>query len=292
MNCLEYDDEDGEYYCEQCYGIGNLHEYGYRPPIEFFGDAAKSPFLGVELETDGGDDRSGYVRALSRLDGFDTHFWMTKDASLNNGVEITSHPCTLAYHANELGELYEEIRDTALARHFKSHDGGRCGLHVHVNRDFFGKSTDSQDVGGYKMMRLLQRYESKFTKFSRRRDNYWCRYATSDTYGPDEPGQPDEVSSILMKSKKMSGETRHEQALNFQHGATFEFRIFRGTLNLSTYFASLGLVNGIAHVAKMHSAHYIETVEWVDLMKDVLKACDEPKCREYLRDYLESKELL
>jgi len=291
-NDMEYDDDDDEWYCRSCFGAGALHEYGWHPCIEFYGNAAKSPYLGVELETDGGSDRLGYVRALFRAEGFNDHFWMTKDGSLDNGVEVTSQPCTLAYHANELRPVYEGIRREALARGFQSHNGGRCGLHVHVNRDFFGKSVDSQDLGGYKMMRLLQRFEANFVRFSRRHDTYWCRFSTYETYGPDEVGEPDEVGRTLEKAKKMSGETRHEQALNFQHDDTFEFRIFRGTLNLSTFYAALGMVNGMCHVAKMHSMHYIESVEWSDLMRDVVSACDEPESRERLREYLDSRELL
>lgn len=287
----EYDDP----YCPSCarrHCANGLHEYGYTPELVFRGNAKNSPYLGVELETDGGNERASYVNDLGNIEGFNEHFYMTKDGSLNNGVEITSHPCTLSYHANELYEMYESIRSTALGYGFQSHNGGRCGLHVHLNRDFFGKSIDSQDVGGYKMMRLLQRFEANFTKFSRRRDNGWCNYYTNQNYGPDEQGEPDSISRVLDKARDMKYERRHEQALNFQHDATFEFRIFRGTLNLSTFFASLGMVNGLAHVAKMHSAHYVETVEWSELMRDVVKACDEPKSREFLREYLESKELL
>lgn len=289
-----YDDYNDPY-CPSCarrYCANGLHEYGYTPNLEFYGDAKESPYLGVELETDGGSERGAYVDELGNIEGFNEHFYMTKDSSLNNGVEITSHPCTLSYHANELYEMYESIRSTALRYGFQSHNGGRCGLHVHMNRAFFGKGIDSQDVGGYKMMRLLQRFEANFTKFSRRRDNEWCHYYTRQSYGPDEQGEPDDISRVLDKARDMKYERRHEQALNFQHDATYEFRIFRGTLNLSTFFASLGMVNGLAHVAKMHSAHYVETVGWSELMRDVVKACDEPKAREFLREYLEAKELL
>jgi len=293
---MEYDDEDDSYFCPSCIrrrnANGELHDYGWTPLIKFFGDYAKSPLLGVELETDGGYDREAYVVQLADIKGFKEHFWMTRDSSLENGVEITSMPCTLAYHANELADVYTKIRGAALANSFRSHDGGRCGLHVHVNRLFFGKSVDLQDVGGYKLMRLLQRFENELTKFSRRRSNRWCEYTTSGVYGPDEQGEPDSPSRTLDKARDMKYERRHEQALNFQHQNTFEFRIFRGTLNMSTYFACLALVNGMCHVAKMHSAHYVETVEWYQLMKDVMSACDEPKSREYLRDYLENKELL
>ena len=289
---MYYSHEECERFCSECYERRmnyGLHEYGYRPPIGFYGDAAKSPYLGVELETDGGCDRREYCCELREIEGFDDHFWMTKDSSLDNGVEITSMPCTLAYHVG-LTPMYEIIRSTALHHGFRSHEGGRCGLHVHVNRDFFGRSVELQDLGGYKMMRLLQRFCPNFTRFSRRRDNEWCGYETHRNYAPSDPDE--DVREVLSKAREMKYETNHSQALNFQHDATFEFRIFRGTLNLSTFFACLAMVNGIAHVAKQHSSYYVESVEWSDLMHDVVKACDEPTAREFLREYLEQREML
>lgn len=287
---VTYDENDDEYYCDRC-APRDLHEYGYTPYLNFYGDAKKSPYLGYELETDGGNDRNAYVRQLAAIEGFCEHFYMTKDSSLRNGVEITSHPMTLAY-AVSIGPTMEKIREVALANGFQSHNGGRCGLHVHVNRDFFGKSEDAQDLGGYKMMRLLQRHESKFLKFARRRDAYWCSFQTDDDYEPDNPEEVEPTTVVMDKAKRMKHETNHAQALNFQHSATFEIRIFRGTLNLSTFYACLAMANGLAHVAKEHSAYYVENVEWTKLMGDVVSSCDEPTSARYLREYLEEHELL
>ena len=289
----EYDDDD-DWVCTRCQGssTARLHEYGWTPRIEFFGDAKKSPYLGIELETDGGSARTAYVGALGGIEKFPEHFWMTRDSSLDNGVEITGHPMTLKYHYDELLATYERISEVAHEWGFRSHDGGRCGLHVHVNRDFFGKSTDMQDLGGYKMMRLLQRFETEFVKFSRRRSTGWCNFQTRHDYAPLNPGEVESVSEVMRKAGEMKYETNHSQALNFQHSATFEVRIYRGTLKVSTFFACLGMTNGLAHVARDHSAHYVETVEWDKLMRDVVKACDEPHAREMLLDYLEAKSLL
>ena len=296
---FHYDDGryvDDYWYCDscanECGGGEHLHEYGYRPyPFKYHGDASKTPYLGTEIETDGGYNRGEYVDALANIDEFLDHFWMTRDSSLDNGVEITSFPMTLDYHMS-IKPMYETIRDTALEHDFKSHDGGRCGLHIHVNRDYFGKSVTAQDCGGYKLMRLLQRFEQPFTMFSRRKNNRWCDYATSRKYGPTCKDRPDTMDELLSKANQMRYETCHSQALNFQHGATFEFRIFRGTLKLSTMFACFAMVNGLCHVAKTHGSIYVESVTWYDLMHDVLEACDNDEAREYLKSYLEEKELI
>jgi len=302
---IYYHEGADQYVCESCYrsideeeGYSALHSYGFTPSLVYRGNAANSPYLGTELETDGGHRRGSYVRDLheSGADGkrFDEHFWMTQDSSLQNGVEITSHPMTLSYHV-ALAPLYGVIGETAAKYGFGSHDGGRCGLHIHVNRDFFGRTKAMQDACGYKMMRLLQRFENQFTAFSRRVDNYWCNYHTSNCYTPKK----DEVRismheiepSLFAKSNSMMGERRHEQALNFQHPETFEFRIFRGTLKWGTYYAALALVNGMCHTVKHHGSVWVENVDWYTLIDEIIERVDEPTAQAHLEAYLDEKEL-
>lgn len=293
---------DGEWVCEGCaedHTDRDLHEYGYTPHIEFFGgNAYEKPalFMGVELETDSGRDRGLYVCDLAGAENFSQHFWMTEDSSLTNGVEITSMPMTLVYHESLKG-LYEEIGNIARRHSYVSHDSGNCGLHVHVNRSFFGKSSQAQDAGGYKMMRLLQRFERAFTIFSRRRRNNWCNYKVGGDYTlKDEvkivkQSERDQYGPLKMASEMVWSERGHSQALNFQHSNTFEFRIFRGTLKIETFFATLGLVSGLCHTAKNHGSIWVESVTWYDLMDEVLANCESDYARECLESYLTEKGL-
>lgn len=304
QNCFErypdedgyYSDDDDEWYCESCHrnacGEG-LYEYGYTPSLNMW-ETAHEPkgnpmFLGVELEVDSGNDRGDFVTELYHSPRFDGHFWMTQDSSLSNGVEVTSHPMTLAYHMDNI-ELWRNVFETSRKHGFVSYDSGNCGIHIHVNRNFFGKNMAVQDAGGYKMMRLLQRFERQFTDFSRREYNNWCSYKTATDYSPKKKYEP--MPEFMEKAKRMKQERAHAQALNFQHYHTYEFRIFRGTLNEQRFFASLGLVNGLAHVAKDHGSIYTESVDWYTLMDDVVKACDNDMCREYLSAYLKERELV
>lgn len=295
---VEFTDDDGNAHCRDCTNghdeyTSYLRRYGFTPELVFYGEG-KTPYLGVELETDGGRNRGAYCNALHSIENFPSHFYMTEDGSLRNGVEITGHPMTLAYHIG-IADMYEKIGECATRYGFMSHNGGRCGLHIHVNRNFFGNSIAVQDAGGYRMMRLLQRFERQFMTFSRRTNTSWCSYRTGDDYTPKKTVVsiiPKEIEpSMLVKSRRMKRETSHSQALNFQHSATFEFRIFRGTLKWSTYFAALALVNGMCHTAKAHGSVWIEDVDWYTFINEVVDRCDEPTAKQYLVDYLDEKGL-
>jgi len=306
-NQMHYYEDDECWYCDDCYEEvprrGTLHEYGWTPALTFYtedgpwrGDTEKQPiFLGVELETDGGRQRSKYVGELSQIDGFDEHFWMTRDSSLDNGVEITGHPMTLAYHVSLL-DTYDEISSVASENGFRSHDGGRCGLHIHVNRRAFGRDKRVQDAGGYKLMRLMQRFEHQFTVFSRRTDNHWCSYKTYGDYQLKDElkasrRNKDEAGPLQMAARMAENERSHAQCVNFEHRSTFEIRIFRGTLKWTTYFACLGLVDGMCRTVMAHGSTWVESVSWYDLMDEVERRCDSPYASECLADYLHGKGL-
>ena len=288
-------------YCEDCHNESqHLHEYGYNPGIRFFGGDGYVPkppmFMGVELETDGGSDRYNYCDDLHAIEGFPERFWMTEDGSLENGVEITSQPMTLAHHIECMG-IYEEIGEMARQYGFVSHDGGRCGLHVHVNRNWFGKSTALQDAGGYKVMRLMQRFEKQLMIFSRRRDDSWCHFKTSGDYTPKETKVKihtafgENEPGLFEKAACMKRERNHSQCLNFQHSNTYEFRIFRGTLKWTTYFACLGLVDGICRTAVAHGSTWVESVDWYTLIGEIVSRCSEKYAKTCLEEYLDAKGL-
>ena len=214
-------------------------------------------------------------------------FWLTQDGSLNNGVEVTSMPCTLDYHVSS--GLWEAVRDTATAHGYRSHDTSTCGLHIHINRAFFGKSGFVQDAAAYKLTRLMQRFERQLTTFARRRDNHWCAYGTTTDYTKT----PAKNNSLLSKAADLKSCHRytHNKALNLQHSQTFEFRIFKGTLRIETLYASLALVNGLAHVVKAHGETWCEHVTWYDLMAAAVDANDNETARNCLTAYLTDKGL-
>lgn len=298
------DDFDGDYCPNCCHAESSyLHEYGYRPYIQKYGDGG--PTLGTELETDASSyaDRGAYCDDLAGINGFNEHFWLTEDGSLDNGVEITSQPMTLSYHV-KIRDMYEEISDTANLYGFRSHDAGTCGLHINIGSDFFGKTIEAKELAGYKLLRLCQRFEKPLMTFSRRTNDRWCHYHTSCDFTPkkDEkvsvlkaqnPNAYDSDEGMFDKARKAHRGSCHSDCVNLGHiSQRIEVRIFRGTLKWSTYYASLALVEGMCHIVKNHGTEYLESLDWYSFIEEAVERCAEPFAKQCLVDYLDEKGLL
>ena len=128
--------------------------------------------MGVELEIDRGEDPEETASEIKCKQIYCKH-----DGSLeDNGVEIVTHPCSLEYHTHELG--WEQVIGTARSHDYESHNAGTCGLHVHVNRTFFGETFDTQELNISKVIILVQRFWEQIVMFSRRRRgdiNHWAK---------------------------------------------------------------------------------------------------------------------
>ena len=302
---VHYHEASDQYLCDSCEenverdsSSNHLHYYSWTPCLNFHNVGEEEPlYLGVELETDGGSQRGTYCDELFALrvmgKDFEQHFYMTEDSSLDNGVEITGHPMTLKYHVT-MEPMYQAIRETALRFGFRSHDGGRCGLHVHVNQSFFGKSRIARELAYFKLLRLLQRHERQFFSFSRRTSTNWCEYKTSRDYSPkfDErvKMRPVEEPNAFSKAGHAACSSFHSQCVGFR-SETLEFRIFRGTLKWHTYYACLALVDGMCRAVKVHGTEWIESVTWYDLMDEVIMRANDEFAAACLVEYLVDKEL-
>jgi len=297
-------DGNGYWYCDDCYDeddCDSIPTWDIYPRIKLFSvpGFVPGPHVGVELETDG-DSRYEYASELDAIEGFDELFWMGGDGSLSDdGVELKSQPMTLAKHES-IRCIYDRIGEIAKRYGYTSHDNGRCGIHISVNRDWFGKSEIVQDAHIYKLMRLLQRFECQFTTFSRRQDNHWCNYGTHRSYAPtkdkvDLKTTRRENDELLEKSRTFKENERDKyQAVNIRHSSHVEIRIFRGTLRWSTYFASLALVDGLSRLVKLHGSRWIEDVSWYELVDEVVaqvRAGGNEFSAKCLEDYLEEKSL-
>lgn len=231
---------DDGIYCEYCYNenhSSNIHNYSYEPCLNFQcaddeNDEKSLPYLGFELEAGGVSisERNDIAETIS--DGEET-FYLKEDGSIPDyGFELVSHPITLKRHK----ELDWEITLKEMSNGgMKSHDLGEsgCGLHVHVSRNY---------LTSYKWLLIdwfISKYQDKFELIARRKETHWARFKKSN-------GLP--VKDVYGKS---SG-TRY-QAVNFENRNTVEFRLFRGTLNFSTFMATLEIVDALVHWARQLS---------------------------------------
>ncbi|MBR6581886.1 MAG: amidoligase family protein [Ruminococcus sp.] len=259
-------------YCSECYhDIANensaIKEYGYKPEPVFYGD--NSRYFGVELEIDGAGKDSDNAREILDIGNEENeHIYIKSDGSLDDGIEIVSHPMTLDYHKNY---CWSEIMKKAVSLGYRSHQTSTCGLHIHVNRICFGESREEQDETISKILYFVEHHWNELLKFSRRSEYAMNRWASR--YGYENSAR-----AILDKAKK--GNNGRYAAVNLMNYSTIEFRMFRGTLKLNTFMATLELVNTIINVALDHSEDGLHKLSWSEFVSSIT----EPELIAYLKE--------
>lgn len=273
--CLVHADDvhevNGCHYCEDCAEDAededeNIHDYSYKPDPDFYHTQEDFTYgtplyMGVELEVDKGEDPQELAEELQ--DNV-PEIYCKYDGSLDDGVEIVSHPCTLAYHMDELNWAW--IRKKCCEYGFKSHDAGTCGLHVHVNRDFFGNTQNEIDLNIAKVVLLVNRFwESHMIPFSRRTEDQLNHWASKNEITLEED---DNAATLARKARDLRSKGRY-YAVNLRNTNTIEFRLFRGTLKASTFNATLQFIDTLCRFAKKLSINDIDKTTWEDIFRDV-----------------------
>lgn len=261
---LIHDDDacyvDGEDYpyCSECYerhARNYIHNYSYKPDPVFHGRGTM--FFGVELELDeGGEDDDKAEEILSCTDS--DHMYIKHDGSLDDGMELVSHPMTLEYHQNSMP--WKDIVETAVDLGYRSHQTNTCGLHVHVSRKAFGCDRSEQDEVISRILYIVERFWQEMLKFSRRTEYQIDRWAAR--YGiKDNPKQ-------VMDNAKKEGRGRYA-CINLCNYHTIEFRIFRGTLKYNTLIATLQMVEHICETAMEMTDEEITALSWPEFIEGI-----------------------
>ena len=254
-----YDDDDVPY-CRECYHnhcIGSIHDYSYKPEPIFYGDGDR--YFGVELEIDcGGKDKDNAETILDKVNNGDELIYIKGDGSLNEGLEIVTHPMSLEYHKNKMP--WPEVAETALRLDYLSHKTSTCGLHIHVNRTTFGLTREAQDDCVSRVLYFVEHHWEELLKFSRRTEYQMNRWAARYGY-KDSPRE-------VMDNAKKRGIGRYA-CVNLTNYETIEFRMFRGTLKINTIIATLELVNIICDMAVKFSDDEISKLSWTDFVLSI-----------------------
>ena len=270
-----YMDDDDEYpYCRDCYERRSsseyIHDYNFKPEPIFYGDGNR--FFGVELEIDGGgsyDSNAEKIADTANL--YDKHIYIKHDGSLNEGMEIVTHPMTLDYHLNEMP--WKDVMRKAVTLGYLSHKTNTCGLHIHINRSAFGSTRDEQEECISRVLFFVERFWQELLKFSRRTESQLARWAAR--YGIKENPK----ATLDNAKKNYSG---RYTCVNLTNYHTIEFRIFRGTLKSNTLVATLQLVNKICDIAIKMTDEELTSLNWCDFVSSV----EEPELINYLKERL------
>lgn len=250
-------------YCDRCYdeidSDDEIEEYSYKPTPLFRGDGKR--YLGVELEIDeGGKDNDNAYRLKNIGNSQLENIYIKSDGSLNEGLEIVSHPMTLDYHMNEME--WERVMKEAVNLGYRSHQTSTCGLHIHVNRNAFGDNQSEQEEVISKILFFVEKNWNEIFKFSRRNSYNMNRW--SARYGFEKTGK-----EILDKAKNSSN--GRYVAVNLNNYHTIEFRLFRGTLKHNTFIATLQMVNKICDVAISMSESEIDEMSWSEFVEEIVE---------------------
>ena len=256
--CVE--DENGFHSYIRYSGINSYHDMKNAGEYTFFKteesiDSRSPLYLGVELEVENGDtdDEDDLEVDAKRIkaifkNGFVEH---EEDGSLDNGFENITMPATLAYHRS-IADKYEQMFKLLIDGKYTSHNNGDCGLHIHFNRNFFGTKEEERTS---KLLYLMEKFWSEMVVFSRRSESQLNRWAR----------RYDESHEVVSKHYK-DGHYGRYHAINLTNSKTIEFRLFRGTLNLDSYFATLEIVDRLVRLAKGVDIADLKKMTWDDVL--------------------------
>lgn len=223
---MTYNEYTGYLYCNDCieYYSDNMdnrvHDYGYKPETIFHktdNDSKRPSYMGVELELSHRDE--GYLTDtldnLERYQGNDEeNYYLKQDSSLQNGVEIVSHPRTLnSWHdmRESIVDMFERIAPYAIA--------GRDGLHVHISR---------RGMSPAHMVRFgafIAAEQDNVEIVARRRSDGWAAFGVKPKNGAD--------------CKNCAHSVSRYQAVNWENRSTVELRVFASTLDPIEFFAAI-----------------------------------------------------
>ena len=162
-----YWDNDDNVYCSSCWDEHNdiIHEYNYTPDLVFHGKGLRH--FGVELEIDnGGTVNNNAQKLLDIANASAENLYIKTDGSLDDGMELVTHPMTLEYHLSEMP--WEEVLRKAQSMGYLSHAAGTCGLHVHISRLAFGCTYEQQEAAIARLLYFVEKFWAELLRFSRR----------------------------------------------------------------------------------------------------------------------------
>lgn len=214
-----------------------IQRHSYRP---FFHPCNDAYACGIELEVEASDDL-GYVGGAMLLKDEvpDNQMFLKRDGSLDNGFEMVTHPVSYEWIDLMIKPQLKKLSKIGV----RSHQSGRCGLHVHIPRS----SLSLMEVS-----KLVVFWNSNIDQFSVLSGRTPNRYCTADA----------------LKMDVLGGERarQHYAAINTENSATVEFRSFRGTLKPETFMGRIGLcflVRSFIKQASMRDLSWDSFILWL-----------------------------
>ena len=218
--------------CE-CQNIRIYHYHGWNEgftPHYVEGENRRTTVtFGTEVETQGPDSNKRFVAPYQDI------WHLERDGSIGAGFEMISQPMSLEYvkaHKDDFEKMFNDLQNNGQ----RGHDASDCGLHVHINRGAF---KDDKAIQRFKAM--VHGMRAQMEKFARRTSSEYYHYCNvSRNFSYDEISRIDDYGHHT--AVNATGNTSNEKN-------TVEIRIFKSTLNVVTYIATLEFVNNLVAIA-------------------------------------------
>jgi hypothetical protein len=196
------------------------------------GEHGNCLMIGIELELEIEED----VLVSDTLKQFDSDFFVFKvDGSLNDGVEIASHPATLKW----LQRHPEDWNNVMQVEGLYEYD--TCGMHIHLSSNMF---VPNQVL---RMRRFLYNNYDNVLAFSGRSHDSMRSW-----------------SSIENPDTGSSGGAIHRH--DYGQKQTYEIRIFAATTDKRKFWANVEFTEALFRYTKdrRDSSRWNDFMEWID----------------------------
>lgn len=245
--------------------------HGWRPELVFEGEETpenRGLFLGIELETQ--PSKASFAKSdlvCRKFEEFDPearNFYLQRDGSIDwsggYGIEICSHPRT---EKGVLAAPWPQLMKTMKELGYRSHNGGMCGMHVHLSRDGLGPTPGRVRHVAVGMNYLIEANWLDFVRFSRRAESQlrWC----GQSYMSGTANRR-EIAEYFAEERGIMSSTDRYLALNPANSYTVEVRLFRGTLRYETFLASIELLRTMVMLAKKETQNGLRDMTMDDIV--------------------------
>jgi formylmethanofuran dehydrogenase subunit E len=226
---------DDYYYCEACLPSereDGLYNYSYTPDYHFYGDSKDDLYFGIELEIEN-EQTDDYLSDIN--DTGHSSLYAKHDGSLDQGLEVVSHPFTFEYFNNAFDKVWKPILDCK-EHGYRSYNTNTCGIHIHISKKAFST------LHLYKFMKFFYKNNDFIEFISQRRKEKLEEWADNSKTG----------SNMVKKAKHKTGNNARYSAINLQPYATVEIRIFRGTLDVQSFRKNLEFLHALYGFTKKY----------------------------------------
>jgi len=245
-----------------------IYDYNYMPEkfSYFGGDPEKDLLLGIGLDVEIDTDRSDAhenlsyderkerfkaenekhaceVRRILNSNLLDGEHVYIKDSNRLDwcgvGFRIVSHPATLEYHISSIP--WEQAFKYLIKNNYHSEYTLRCGMHIHVNKNYLGKTPEEIILSEERLLYFFERHWDKLEAMSRREKEEIYEYCARRWYT--------DIIRAIKDVVDEDGEPRF-YAIDFGKKHSVEISLFKGTLTYKTFVATLTLVARIVEFCK------------------------------------------